>query len=129
MPDVSNAPVKVLRLYSNDQGESCFDTYEISRMLRNFAPPADPFFVSDVAAATGYVALRLPIGWIGEAHSTPRRQILFCLAGSMEITTSSGEARVIATGDALLMADTTGKGHVTKVTSAGPVDAIIVQLE
>jgi hypothetical protein len=47
----------------------------------------------------------------------------------MEVIASGGETRSVAAGEAWLMADTQGKGHVTRVTSEGPVNAVIVQLE
>lgn len=121
--------VEVLRLYADDDGESRFDTVEIPMALKDFAPPGDVLYVSEPRAATQYVHIRLAAGWGGECHPSPRRQILFCLAGAMDVIASTGEIRAIAAGDTWLMADTHGKGHVTRVTSEGPVSAVIVQLE
>ncbi len=121
--------MEVLRLYEDDAGESRFDTYDISMQLKDFAPPADPLYVSEAESATRYVMIRLPAGWGGARHPTPRRQILFCLGGALRVTASSGEERQVVAGDAWLMADTTGKGHTTQVISESPVDAVIVQLE
>lgn len=73
--------MEVLRLYEDDAGESRFDTYDISMQLKDFAPPADPLYVSEAESATRYVMIRLPAGWGGARHPTPRRQILFCLGG------------------------------------------------
>jgi len=121
--------VEVLRLYADDDGESRFDTVEIPMVLEDFAPPADPLYVSTPKTATRYVRIQLPVGWDGESHPSPRRQILFCLAGAMEVIASSGETRSVTVGDSWLMADTHGKGHITRVTSKDPVEAVIVQLE
>jgi uncharacterized cupin superfamily protein len=57
----------------------------------------------------------------------PRRQVLFCLRGAMDVVASNGDRRRIAAGDVWLMADTTGKGHRTVVVD-GPVDAAIARL-
>ncbi len=119
--------IDVVRLTADQAGESRFDSYEMPLSLQEFAPPARPLFVSAVEPATGYVRIRLPVGWMGEAHPSPRRQILFCLSGSMSVTSSTGEMRTIAAGDAWLMGDTTGKGHRTEVV-VGPVEAVIIQL-
>jgi hypothetical protein len=73
------APVKVLRLYANESGLSCFDTVEIEREMRDFAPPAPPLFVSKSVPASHFVVAQLPVGWKGERHPSPTRQILFCL--------------------------------------------------
>ncbi len=122
------APGTALRLFANASGESCFEAYEISRNLRDFAPPAAPLWASDAEPASAYVLIRLPVGWNGQKHPTPRRHILFGLAGSMRITPDIGEPRVISAGDILKMEDTEGSGHFTEVVSDEPFDAVMVQL-
>jgi hypothetical protein len=121
-------PVIALRLFANDSGASCFETLEIARQLRDFAPPAAPLWSSDIAPASGYTVVRLPIGWNGEKHPTPKRFILFGLRGRMRITPDIGEPRIIAAGDVLMMEDTTGAGHFTEVISGAPFDAVMIQL-
>ena len=122
------APVKVLRLYANESGLSCFDTVEIEREMRDFAPPAPPLFVSKSAPASRFVMAQLPVGWKGERHPSPTRQILFCLSGTVRIIPGLGESRTIGRGDVWLMEDTTGVGHETEVISGDPFEAVIVQL-
>jgi hypothetical protein len=122
------APVLALRLFANGSGASCFESFEISRHLRDFAPPAAPLWSSDIAPASGYTVVRLPIGWNGEKHPTPKRFLLFGLQGRMRITPDVGEPRIIAAGDVLLMEDTTGAGHFTEVVSEVPFDAVMIQL-
>ena len=123
-----NAPRTALRLFATASGASCFETYEISRNLREFAPPAAPLWASDAESASTYVLIRLPVGWNGKKHPTPRRHILFGLGGRMRITPDIGESRVISTGDILKMEDTEGGGHFTEVISDEPFDAVMVQL-
>jgi hypothetical protein len=123
-----SAALKVLRLYANASGASCFDNHEIARELSNFAPPAAPMLASSIETATGFTVLRLPVGWFGERHPSPKRQILFCLAGKVRITPDIGEPRIIAMGEAWLMEDTHGGGHTTEVISDVPFDAVVVQL-
>lgn len=119
--------VRMLELTADDQGESRFDEVEVQLALLDFAPPAAPLLVSASEAASDYVLIRLPAGWVGEAHPSPHRQILFCLKGAMDVSTSAGEKRRISAGDIWVMADTSGKGHRTVVID-GPVDAAIVRL-
>jgi quercetin dioxygenase-like cupin family protein len=119
---------EVQRVRMDEAGESHFDAYTVRQTLKDFAPPARPFFVSDVERATGYVVIHLPVGWIGEPHPSPRRQIVFCLSGSLTITTSDGDRRSFQAGGAYLLEDTSGKGHTAEVTSNVPVSAVIVQL-
>ena len=123
-----SAPKTALRLYANDSGASCLETFEISRELRDFAPPAAPLWASDAEPASRYVVIRLPLGWNGKKHPTPRRQILFGLSGRIRITPDIGEPRVISAGDILKMEDTEGGGHFTEVISDEPFDGVMVQL-
>jgi uncharacterized cupin superfamily protein len=54
--------------------------------------------------------------------------MLFMLSGSFRVTPSFGEARAFDAGDSLRMEDTSGKGHMTEVTSNGPVKAVMIRL-
>ena len=119
----------VIRTFTDDQGRSQFDSYTVPQKLQQFAPPADPVFVSERQPASGYVAIYMPPGWVGKPHPSPRRQILFCLTGGMRITSSSGETRTLGVGDAWLMGDTTGEGHKSEVTSPEGANVVIVQFE
>ncbi|MEK1852302.1 MAG: cupin domain-containing protein [Phyllobacterium sp.] len=119
---------RVVRLKEDAAGESHFDDYEITLEVSDFAPPAPSLLVSSVGDASGYVVVRLPVGWVGERHPSPHRQILFCLSGELKVTASDGEIRMVKTGSAWLMADTRGKGHETEVVSDEPCDAAIILL-
>jgi hypothetical protein len=70
--------VEVLRLYDGEHGESRFETVDIPMELRDFAPPADPLYVSDPEAATRYVLIQLPPA--GAASATRRRAARSCSA-------------------------------------------------
>jgi hypothetical protein len=120
----------VLRLYADGNGESHFDTQEIAMSLQEFAPPAAPIYVSEPQAASRFVLIELPVAWGGgQPHPTPSRHMMFCLSGSFKITASDGESREFSIGDALLMADTNGKGHTTTVTSGQPATVLMIRLE
>ena len=121
--------MKVLRIYSDDRGESHFDTQEIALTLQEFAPPAAPLYVAQEQRASGYQLIQLPAGWVGAPHPAPYRQMFFCLAGRLDVTASDGETRTISAGDAFLIEDTSGKGHSTLVTSSVPVDAVLVRVD
>jgi len=122
--------MKALRLYEDEDGESHFDSAEIMMTLQEFAPPAAPLYATEAQTASRFVVIQLPIAWGGGTpHPTPGRQMLFCLSGSFRVTSSDGESRSVSSGEALLMTDTTGKGHSTAVTSDIPVTAVMIQLE
>jgi hypothetical protein len=129
---VSSRPERsfnVIRTFTDDQGRSQFASHTVPQTLQQFAPPADPVYVSERAPASGYVVIYMPPGWVGQPHPSPRRQILFCLSGGMRITSSTGETRMLGVGDAWLMGDTTGEGHKSEVTSKDGANVIIVQFE
>jgi hypothetical protein len=122
------APVQILRLSANSQGRSVFDRVEMKLAMRDFAPPAAPLYVSDMQRAARFAILRLPVGWIGERHPSPARQILFCLRGTVLVTPTLGTPESVGASDAWLMEDTTGDGHETAVISEEPFDAVVIQL-
>jgi hypothetical protein len=116
----------VLHLYSDDAGDTHFGETEFVLPVQDFAPPATPFNVSDGQPATQFVIIKLPVGWVGEPHASPRVQVLFCLSGSLKVTCSTGKAMVIEAGMGLFMSDISGKGHKSEVISAEPVTGVII---
>ncbi|QQO22631.1 hypothetical protein JJB98_23230 [Bradyrhizobium diazoefficiens] len=127
MSQAATPAMALLRLYADDNGDTRFGATEIALTLQDFAPPAAPFEASDGQPATQFVVIRLPVGWVGEQHPSPKPQVLFCLTGSLKITCSTGETATIEAGMGLVMTDVSGKGHQSEVTSAGPVNAVIIQ--
>jgi hypothetical protein len=120
---------KVNRLSADARGESHFDSFDISCLLKDYAPPAPPLFVSPIEKSSGYAMARLPSGWgVGNWHPSPHPQIFFCLSGTLRVTASNGDTRLIKAGDAWLMTDTSGKGHKTEVISDEPVDGVVILL-
>ncbi len=121
--------MKMLRLYADEIGESHFGTFELSLNLKDDSPPAKPHYFSDPRDAETYVVVQCPVGWGGELHPSPRRQIVFCMSGTMRITTSLGISRDLTPDDAVLLEDTSGKGHISIVTSKTSFDGVIIRLE
>ncbi|MGH8790668.1 MAG: cupin domain-containing protein [Cupriavidus necator] len=121
-------PLAFERLYADAAGESHFAPLSVAITERLFAPPARAFWVSplDEAARQGF--LLVPAGWVGALHPSPLRMWIFVLAGAMEFEASDGERRPLSAGSALLLEDTTGKGHVSKVISTADATLAVVQL-
>jgi hypothetical protein len=65
--------LRVYRLSETTTGESTFDEFEIPRQLNDFAPPAIPFYTSSIEKASGYTAIRIPVGWVGALHRSTGR--------------------------------------------------------
>jgi len=116
------------RLVSISDGGSRFETLAIPVTLQNFAPPAQPFGVSALSEATQCGFLCLPAGWVGEMHPSPMKMWVFVLEGEMHFEASNGEARHIAPGSALLLEDTEGQGHFSRVLGSRPVTLAVVRV-
>jgi hypothetical protein len=83
--------------------------------LKDFAPPALPISVGEAFATRGMAVLSSPAGWEGDWHPTPRRQFIIVLTGGLEVEVSDGEMRRFGPGSVILVEDTDGKGHVSRV--------------
>ena len=120
--------IKFHKLYADAAGESHWQDVTVDLAERVFAPPAQAIEISEPEAARQMMFLRLRAGWNEPIHPTPVRQKLICVAGTVRVTASDGEARDIGPGDVWHMEDRHGKGHHTQVTSAEDFEAVIVQL-
>jgi hypothetical protein len=116
------------RLVPGPGGVSHFETIEIPATLQDFAPPAQPFSVSAFMPASQCGFLHLPSGWFGEMHPSPIRMWIFVLKGEMLFEAGNGDERRIAAGDALLLEDVVGNGHVSRVVGVADVIVSVVRL-
>jgi hypothetical protein len=121
------ADVVIARLYTDEAGESHFGAWEWHATETALAPPAPPVQVTEPVPAERALMLRVPAGWYGEPHPAPRRQLMVVVAGIMEATASDGETRLFTPGSAILLEDTTGKGHTSR-TVDGEVLIAVTQL-
>jgi hypothetical protein len=117
------------RLYSDDRGESHFADVEIDLTLTDYAPTAAPLSLSSFSPATKFGFMNAPAGWSSDWHPTSARNLFFVLTGEWEVTASDGELRRFSAGSALLVEDTTGKGHSSRVVSETDSLAAMVKLD
>ncbi len=109
---------KYVRLYADESGESHFEDLELALAPVDFAPPAPPLNVGQFLPTAQSLLLAAPADWGSETpHPSPQRQIICTLQGEYEIIASDGELRHFSTGSLLLLEDTWGKGHSTRITS------------
>jgi len=120
-------PIKCMRLFADDVGESHFEETEIDMSSVQYAPPAPPLEISAATEATQFFWFRFPKDWTDGAHPSPRRQLFVVLSGEVEGWTSRGERRIFRAGDRLLMEDTSGKGHGARPVN-GETEALVVVL-
>jgi hypothetical protein len=107
---------------------SHFKQSDVNFTQKDFAPPAAPMQVSEFQAARRWALLRLPEGWDGSWHPTPVRQLIVCMSGQFEITVGDGRSRRFGPGEMVMLEDTRGKGHVTKVIGSQEAECLAVQL-
>ncbi|WP_194724723.1 cupin domain-containing protein [Noviherbaspirillum malthae] len=105
-----------------------FETVMIPVIPKQFAPPAPSFSVSSFETAAQCGFLHLPVGWVGEQHPSPSRMWIYVLTGQMDFEASNADVRHILPGSALLLEDTTGEGHSSRVVGDQPVTLAIVRL-
>ena len=112
--------MKVVRIFSGDDGESHFEDLTIDRL-------------SELVSRTGdgpTTMSRRPAQSFSDYHNAPRRQYLIMLAGAMEIGTADGSKLRLDPGDVLVAEDLTGHGHTgrgvgteERVSLAAPLPA------
>jgi hypothetical protein len=116
-----------VRLYADEEGESHFDEVEVDLRPTDFAPPAPPLHIAALFPAARCGLVCAPPDWDGQIpHPSPRRQLFCNLRGEYEITASDGTTRRFPAGSLLLLEDTTGKGHATRIT--GDQDSLVVSV-
>ncbi|MFC1802540.1 hypothetical protein ACFL0D_01075 [Thermoproteota archaeon] len=121
--------MKYTKIYADEEGETHFKDIGIEFESVEYAPPAPALLLSQFNPATRYAFSVFPAGWFGDWHRTPRRQIYFILSGELEGKVSDGEKRVFDAGSIVMVEDTTGKGHVTKVVGSEDVHTAVVHLD
>ena len=108
-----------LSIVADSEGESHFGTTTVGLTSTDFAPPAPPLDVSEILdGRCGF--LRARPGWFGDWHPAPSRQYMCLLSGVLEVSVSDGETRTVSPGEVVLLEDTEGKGHATRVVSEEP---------
>jgi quercetin dioxygenase-like cupin family protein len=115
-PEIKVAdPFKITRIYTDKDGVSHFGSTEVTFELADFAPPALPISVAQAMNVESVTIISSPVGWHGDWHPSPVRQIIICLAGELEVEVSDGEVRIFGPGSVTLVEDTEGKGHISRV--------------
>ena len=85
--------MQYIRVYTDPEGECHFEDLEVDFSDVNFAPPAPPVGLSPFVPANQWAFFSLPLGWYGDWHPTPQRQIFFYLSDETEAEVSDGTIR------------------------------------
>jgi hypothetical protein len=117
-----------VRLYADETGNSHIQSdLRVPVTQTNFVPPAPAIFVSAVEPASGYAFLIVPPGYFGDWHPSPKRQWILFLSGRMEFEVGNGERYLGQPGAAILLEDTAGQGHRSRVLGDEPAIMVAVQ--
>jgi len=114
-------------LFADDAGESHFQNIEIEFAAADYAPLAAPLDLSAFTEAKQIGFMRAPAGWSSDWHPSSARNFFVVLSGEWEVTASDGEMRKFGVGSSLLVEDTKGKGHKSRVV--GEADSLAVMIE
>jgi len=117
-----------VRIVATPEGGSRFLDDATPLSDGDFAPPAPPLGLGPDSGAVATRFIGAPAGWDSPPHPAPARQWVVMVRGSVESVTSDGEARTFGPGAAVLVEDTTGTGHSTRVVGDEAWLAIVVVL-
>ncbi|MCY4620010.1 MAG: hypothetical protein OXD50_15860 [Chloroflexi bacterium] len=113
--------MQITRVYTGDDGESHFETIDVSMSESRYGS------LSELFEAEGVMFRTTPIGGELDFHNAPRRQFVVNLSGTVEIEVGDGTKLQLHGGDILLADDVTGRGHITRDVE-GPRHSLFIPL-
>ena len=117
------------RLYSDSSGESHFDDIGVHFTAVDYTSSAPPLNLSDITSARSVRFMEAPAGWTSDWHTSSARTLFIVLSGEWEVAVSDGESRRFAIGSALMLENTSGIGHSSRITSVDGSLAAMIELE
>lgn len=112
------------RIFSDSEGVSHFASETVRFHVLDPSPYTPPMVASEVTASTGFFFVSVDPGGHTDWYNATRKQFVVTLRGEVEIEVSDGEVRRFGPGSVLLAEDIDGRGHKTRVLSAGPAFGI-----
>jgi quercetin dioxygenase-like cupin family protein len=105
------APLTYVHVYADAAGISHFreEHFDFSRGRDGNSS------IHVLEAKGGATLLRLKVGAVEDWHNAPRAWFLIVLQGKSEVTAGDGQVRQFGPGSVVLLDDTAGKGHQTRV--------------
>jgi quercetin dioxygenase-like cupin family protein len=115
--------VRLVRLYTGDDGQSHFDVGEVVWERRDAVNAVSALALVQEASFEE-TAAGSSLDW----HNAPCRQYVITLSGRLELETRGGATQMIEPGDILLAEDTTGGGHRWRLVDGQPWRRMYVSL-
>ena len=116
--------MKILRIYTGDDGESHFGAMDVELMAAG-----DVGTLSKLYPVKGIIFRETPGSYDLDFHNAPRRQFVVNLRGGVEIVVGDGSRRRIGPGEMFLAEDTTGHGHISRAIDNQPRSSLFITLE
>ena len=113
-------PVTITRLYTGADGQTHAEEMDAKFVAGS---TSDIFKLMGTAGAELH---RAAPGTVNDWHRAPRRQYVITLSGHGELELAGGKKIPVGPGHIELAEDTSGKGHITRVT--GNEDRVTLQL-
>ena len=107
--------MKYARTYTDLTGKSQMSEVEVAVAPHNFLPGNPTLDLSSASEIQTMTFVRASAGWSGGWHPTPRRQFVVGLSGELEIETGDNQVLVLRPGQVVLLEDTSGKGHRSRL--------------
>lgn len=117
--------MKYTRLYALPDGASQFEEVEIAFTELDYLPPAPPLGLAEFSSATRCGFMQVSAGWQSEWHPSRAKNLFAVISGEWELTASDGSVRHFRAGDLLLVEDTEGRGHKSRVIA----DSVALMIE
>jgi hypothetical protein len=122
--------MRYVRLFAGPDGESHFEDIAVELTpIAEYAKGVPLVYISASRASNALTFLSAPPGFFGDWHAAPRQQFMIKLAGQTEFVASDGERREIGPGTVLLIEDTSGKGHTSRVLGPGDDEWFVAGLD
>jgi hypothetical protein len=120
---------KYIRLFADSSGESHFEDITSELLPIEFVPSAPPLHLTQLSPAKSIGFFGAEADWNSNWHISSARNLFVLISGSWEIEASDGQKRTLSSGDILLVEDTTGQGHRSRVSGDQESLAVLIELQ
>ena len=119
-------PLTYLHLYTDADGMTHFrvEKFDFSVLDEPGARPSLSYH--EIMGSSKASLVKLNRGAVEDWHTAPRKQFAVVIQGEVELTAGDGEVRRLTPGSIALLADTSGKGHITKAIGAADHIALMI---
>jgi hypothetical protein len=116
---IGRIAMRIVRIHSGAKGGSLLEDLDADLQADALG------HISQMMPATNVFIRVLRHGLYVALHCAPRRQLVFIATGIMEVESTNSEVRRVHAGDAILVEDTVGRGHLTRIIE-GPATCVYV---